>query len=149
MAPASLSSDVDCLICASDTSDHDTVVFRDDVWACEVTPGYEAPGWLILRARDHVVGWNGLSEAALDTFARQAKRVVQAVTTATGAAATYVMTFGESYPHFHVLIVPRGPAVPPEHRSANILRLREQLLDREAALALVPTIRTAYESATA
>ena len=147
MTQASPSPAADCLICASETADDDAVVFRDELWACEVTPGYEAPGWLILRARDHVVGWDGLSEAALDTFARQAKRVVGAVATATGAAATYVMTFGESYPHFHVLIVPRGQDVPPEHRSANILQLRQQLLDREAALALVPAIQKAYETA--
>ncbi|WP_374947302.1 hypothetical protein [Agreia sp.] len=140
-------SEADCLICASETAPDDAVIFRDDLWACEVTPGYEAPGWLILRARDHVVGWNGLSNERLDTFAHQAKRVIAAVTTVTGSAATYLMTFGESYPHFHVLIVPRGEDVPPEHRSANILQLRQQLLDRDAALALVPLIRDAYQSA--
>lgn len=139
-------SEADCLICASESTDDDAVVFRDEQWACEVTPGYEAPGWLILRARRHVVGWSGLGETQLDTFARQAKRVVGAVTAATGSAATYVMTFGESYPHFHVLIVPRGQDVPSEHRSANILQLRQQLLDRDAALALVPAIRAAYEA---
>jgi len=35
--------------------------------------------------------------------------------------------------------------VPPESRSGNILQLRAARLDRDAALALVPAVRAAYE----
>lgn len=125
----------------------DAVIFRDELWACEVTPGYDVPGWVILRVRRHAVGWQSLTTAELDSFGHRAQQVVGAVTDATGAAATYLVTFGESHPHFHVLITARGHNVPPELRAGNILQLRHTALDRTAALKLVPAIRAAYEAA--
>ena len=61
------------------------------------------------------------------------------------ARATYIVNFGESYPHFHCLVMARGDDVPPEFRGGNIVGLRKDRLDRSAALALVPAVRTAYE----
>ena len=41
----------DCLLCTMETADETSVVFRDPLWAAEVVPGYDVPGWFILRVR--------------------------------------------------------------------------------------------------
>jgi diadenosine tetraphosphate (Ap4A) HIT family hydrolase len=134
----------DCLLCAAEDSDAGAVVFRDPLWAAEVVPGYDVPGWFILRARRHAERITGLDDAELATYARRARDLVAAVTDATGAPATYQLVFGEAYPHFHVLIAARGEDVPPELRSGNIMQLRTVRADREAALRLVPDVAAAY-----
>jgi diadenosine tetraphosphate (Ap4A) HIT family hydrolase len=134
----------DCLLCAAEDSGADAVVFRDPLWAAEVVPGYDVPGWFILRARRHAERITGLDDAELATYARRTRDLVAAVTDVTGAPATYQLVFGEAYPHFHVLVAARGEDVPPELRSGNILRLRTDRADREAALTLVPDVAAAY-----
>lgn len=144
----SITDAANCLICATENVPSDAVVFRDELWACEVVVGFEVPGWFFLRARRHALGWTELSDAELETFGRHARDTVDAVTMATGARATYLFNFGEAYPHFHCLITSRGDDVPPELRSGNILRLKGDRVDRAASLAMVPAVRAAYEKAT-
>jgi diadenosine tetraphosphate (Ap4A) HIT family hydrolase len=136
-----------CLICATEDADESAVIFRDDLWACEVVAGYEVPGWYFLRARRHALGWQELTDEELDSFGRHARDTIEAVGAATGARATYIVNFGESYPHFHCLVMARGDDVPPESRGGFIVGLRKDRLDRPAALALVPTVRAAYQEA--
>jgi diadenosine tetraphosphate (Ap4A) HIT family hydrolase len=136
-----------CLICATEDVDESAIVFRDDLWACEVVAGYEVPGWYFLRARRHALGWQELTDQELDSFGRHARDTVEAVGTATGARATYIVNFGESYPHFHCLVMARGDDVPPESRGGFIVGLRTERLDRVAALTLVPIVRAAYQEA--
>jgi diadenosine tetraphosphate (Ap4A) HIT family hydrolase len=134
----------ECLLCTMETAHDDVVMFRDELWAAEIVPGYDVPGWIILRARRHAERITGLNDAELAGLARRTRDVVAAVTEVTGAPATYLMVFGENYPHFHALITPRGDDVPPELRAGNILRLRTDRSDPDAAAALIPALRTAY-----
>jgi diadenosine tetraphosphate (Ap4A) HIT family hydrolase len=134
-----------CLMCAMEQVDESAVAFRDPLWAAEIVPGYHVPGWFILRARRHAERITGLADAELATFARRARDLVGAITDATGAPATYLMVFGENYPHFHALIAPRGEEIPPELRAGNILKLRVDHADLESAARLVPHVRTAYQ----
>jgi len=134
-----------CLICATDEVAEAAIVFRDDLWACEIVDGFEVPGWFFLRARRHALGWSELGAAELESFGRRVRDTVEAVSNATGARATYVMNFGEAYPHFHCVVTARGEDVPPEFRSGNILQLRRDKVDRGAALALMPAVRAAYQ----
>lgn len=125
-------------------ADESSVVFRDPLWAAEIVPGYDVPGWFILRARRHADRITGLDEAELSSFGWRARDLVSAVTEVTGAPATYLLAFGENYPHFHVLIAARGDDIPPELRAGNILKLRAGHTDLEAAVRLVPDVRAAY-----
>jgi diadenosine tetraphosphate (Ap4A) HIT family hydrolase len=134
-----------CLICAMEQSALDAVVFRDELWAAEVAPGYEVPGWFFLRVRRHAELLAGLDDAELAVFGRRAADLVAAVTEATGAPATYLLHFGENYRHFHALVAARGADVPVEQRGGNILGLRPGHVDVAAAVALVPDVRAAYE----
>jgi diadenosine tetraphosphate (Ap4A) HIT family hydrolase len=134
-----------CLICASETLDETAVVFRDDLWACEVTPGYEVPGWFFLRVRRHALGWQELDERELASFGDRVKRLVEAITAVMDAPTTYLFNFGESYAHFHCLVAARTDDVPADRRTGNILLLRNERRDPGAALAIVPAVRAAYQ----
>ncbi|MFI5856268.1 hypothetical protein [Streptomyces parvulus] len=133
-----------CFMCGLEQNADTAVVFRDPLWAADMVPGYDVPGWFVLRVRRHAERITGLDEAELGSFARRARDLVAAVTEATGAPATYLMVFGENHPHFHALITARGDGVPADRRNGNILRLREERADPEAAARLVPAVRRAY-----
>ena len=107
-------------------ADESSVVFRDPLWAAEIVPGYDVPGWFILRARLHAERITGLDDEELSSFGRRARDLVAAVTDVTGAPATYLLVFGENYPHFHALIAARGHDVPPDLRAGNLLKLRAE-----------------------
>ena len=135
----------DCLLCVMEKAEASAVVFRDDLWAAEIVPGYDVPGWFILRARRHAERLTGLDDAELSTFARRARDLIASVTDVTGAPATYLLVFGENYPHFHALIAARGEHVPENLRAGNILQLRQDHADLAAATRLVPDVRLAYQ----
>ncbi|MFI8420445.1 hypothetical protein [Streptomyces sp. NPDC085479] len=135
----------DCRMCGLERNEDANVVFRDPLWSGDSVPGYDVPGWFVLRVRRHAERITGLDEAELATFARRARDLVAAVTEATGAPATYLMVFGENHPHFHALVTARGEDVPADRRSGNILRLLAERADPEAAARLVPAVRRAYE----
>jgi diadenosine tetraphosphate (Ap4A) HIT family hydrolase len=134
-----------CLICDMESAGEDVIVFRDNLWACEVGPGSEVPGWLVLRSRRHAIGMPALTSAELQSFGPRARDAVAALSEATGSAATYILSFGETYPHFHALIIARGADVPPELRMGNILQLRSQRTDAAASRQLVPLVRAVHE----
>jgi diadenosine tetraphosphate (Ap4A) HIT family hydrolase len=127
-----------------DEAQDDVVVFRDELWAAEIVPGYEVPGWYILRVRRHAERITGLNDDELGTFSYRARDLVAAVTEVTGAEATYLLVFGESYPHFHVLVAPRGADIPPERRTGDILKVRLEHADPAGARRLLPAVRAAY-----
>ncbi len=134
----------DCLICSMEDAPAAARVFQDEVWAAEVVPGYDVPGWFVLRVRRHAELLTGLRESELALLGQRARDLTDAVQQTTGAPAVYLMTFGENYRHFHALIAARGTEVPPERRAGAILQLRSDSLDREAAHRLVPEVADAY-----
>lgn len=136
-----------CLMCDLENAES-SVVFRDDLWSAEIVPGYEVPGWFFLRARRHAERITGLNNDELATFGRRARDLVAAVTQATGAEATYLLMFGESFPHFHVLITARGAEVPADRRTGDILKLRAEQADPARAKQLLPAVRAAYADVT-
>ncbi|MFD0635565.1 hypothetical protein ACFQ9X_32455 [Catenulispora yoronensis] len=115
-----MTSDIsDCLMCRLEQGPEEAQVFSDPLWAAEIVPGYDVPGWFILRARRHAERITGLNEDELATFGQRARDLVAAVTEATGAPATYLLSFGENYRHFHALIAARGAQVPPNGVTAT------------------------------
>jgi diadenosine tetraphosphate (Ap4A) HIT family hydrolase len=135
----------ECLICSMEETEPGSRVFLDELWAAEVAPGYEVPGWFFLRARRHAEKLTGLDEAETATFGRHAHDLVSAVERVTGAPAVYLLSFGENYLHFHALIAARGKQVPPELRGWALLRLLAEDRDVPAAQALARDVSLAYE----
>ncbi|MGW5639327.1 hypothetical protein [Streptomyces sp. NPDC003832] len=138
-----------CLICGLEESEETDVVFRDELWAAEVVPSYDVPGWFFLRARRHAERITGLNEREQETFGRRARDLVAAVTEATGAETTYILMFGEAFPHFHALVAARTADIPADRRGGDLLKLRGERVDPERARALVPAVREAYARITA
>lgn len=132
-----------CIICRLDDAPGDAVVLRRMGWACEVLPGYEVPGWYVLRLRRHALGWTALTDDEAHAFGPTVRDLMAALEVAFDAPARYLMAFGEAYPHLHCVVTVRTDDVPPESRSGSILGLRSSRVDREAALALVPAVRAA------
>ena len=137
--------DSECLICSMEGTDPASRVFLDELWAAEVAPGYEVPGWFFLRARRHAEKLTGLDEAETATFGRRAHDLVSAVEQVTGAPAVYLLSFGENYRHFHALVAARGDQVPPQLRGWALLRLLATGRDIPAASALTGEVRLVYE----
>jgi diadenosine tetraphosphate (Ap4A) HIT family hydrolase len=138
-------ADSECLICSMEESDPASRVFLDDLWAAEVAPGFEVPGWFFLRARRHAEKLTGLDDAETDTFGRRAHDLLSAVEQVTGAPAVYLLSFGENYRHFHALVAARGDQVPPESRGWGLLQLLAAGRDLPAAQSLAGDVRLAYE----
>jgi diadenosine tetraphosphate (Ap4A) HIT family hydrolase len=134
-----------CLLCDMEQVAGTDIVFRDPLWAAEVVPGFDVPGWFVLRVRRHAERMTGLDDAELAALPFRARDLIAAVTEVTGAEATYFMVFGENYPHFHALVAPRGPDVPADRRTGDILKLRAEQADHDAAVGLVPAVRDAYQ----
>ena len=138
-------ADDDCLICSMEAADPAARVFLDELWAAEVAPGFEVPGWFFLRARRHAEKLTGLDEAETAAFGRRAHDLVSAVERVTGAPAVYLLSFGESFLHFHALVAARGDEVPPETRGWALLQLLAAGRDVPAAQAVAGDVRLAYE----
>ena len=134
----------DCLICSMEDSEPSSRIFIDELWAAEVAPGYEVPGWFFLRARRHAEKLTGLDDAEVATLGRRAHDLVTAVERATGAPAVYFLSFGENYRHFHALVAARAEDVPTSLRGGALLQLLPDGRDHEAALALAERVRAAY-----
>jgi diadenosine tetraphosphate (Ap4A) HIT family hydrolase len=138
-------ADSECLICSMEESDPASRVFLDELWAAEVAPGFEVPGWFFLRARRHAEKLTGLDDAETATFGRHAHDLLGAVEQVTGAPAVYLLSFGENYRHFHALVAARGDQVPPELRGWGLLQMLPEGRDVPAAQALAGDVRLAYE----
>ena len=66
-------ADGSCLLCSMEEADPAGRVFLDGLWAAEVAPGYEVPGWFFLRARRHAEKLTGLDEEETAAFGRRAQ----------------------------------------------------------------------------
>ncbi|MFF0501790.1 hypothetical protein ACFYU5_35750 [Nocardia aobensis] len=136
-----------CRICAADNADESAIVFRDDLWTAHIVPGFDVPGWFFLRTIRHAERLVGLDDNELATFARRARDLTAAVTSATGSEAAYMLMFGDNNPHFHVLIAARGAEVSADRRGPDIMKLRYEQTPEHAARAmeLVPKVRQVYQ----
>lgn len=135
----------DCIPCQMEQIDPERVVFRDGLWSCEVLPGFEVPGWFVLRVRRHAEHITSLVEAELQGYGPQLSALVSAVKSVTGAPTAYMLNFNEANPHFHTLIAARGDDVPIERRLGGMLQQRLDQVDRTAALRLIPEVAAAYK----
>ena len=100
--------DSECLICSMEGADPASRVFLDELWAAEVAPGYEVPGWFFLRARRHAEKLTGLDDAETATFGRHAHDLVSALEQVTGCTR-----------RLHAVFRRKLPSLPRAHRRAR------------------------------
>lgn len=135
----------DCEICARESSDEEPPggwVLRTDQWSACVAPGFEVPGWLFVELRRHSEGPMGMDDAEAAELGGVVRDVSAAIQSAMGAERVYVLAFGELYPHFHVVLIPRMPFAPAEEKGTSLWERRAELCDPEAAAAAASSIRS-------
>ncbi len=135
-----------CAVCAMERVDEASVVFRDELWAAEIMPGAEVPGWIVLRARRHAERITGLDDAESDSFGRRVRDLACALTDVTGAPTSYLLVFCENHTHFHALVTARGVDVPEDRRRGDIMKLLATEVDPARAVSLIPAVRHAYRN---
>lgn len=126
----------DCELCAREASDEEPPggwVLRTDLWSACVAPGFEVPGWLFLELRRHAEGPMAMDDAEAGELGPLVARLTAGIQAATGAEKVYVVAYGELFPHFHVLLVPRMPFAPDDERGPVLFLKRAELLDPAAA----------------
>ncbi len=116
-------------------------VLQDQNWSVGVPHGMEVPGWLTAQIRRHAVGTSALNESEQSSLGPLLAKLTTAITEVTGAEKVYAVTFGEAFPHWHVLLTARGSAVPESHRGAAFILNRDAYVDRDAALTTAGRIR--------
>ena len=72
--------------------------------------------------------------------------VTRAIESVTDAERVYLVSFGEVHHHVHVLLIPRGPSVPMEHRSSALHVHLNDYVDPLAALATAQLVRDALQA---
>lgn len=133
-----------CLPCDLEDAAAAEIMFRNDIWSCEIAGGYDVPGWYILRLRRHAEGWSGPAPEELATFGLVSQQLADAIQAATGAPTVYFMSFGENYPHFHFLVIARDAELPAESRGAAILSQRAEGRDMAESLRVGEQVRSAF-----
>ncbi|MEO8263088.1 MAG: hypothetical protein ABI566_11015 [Pseudolysinimonas sp.] len=133
-----------CGPCALEQADDDAIVWRDDVWSCEIPTGLEAPGWFFLRLRRHAEGWAELTADEAAAFGAVSQRLETAIREATGAPKVYFMSFGENHPHFHFLVIARPADLEPDSRGAAIVAHLGDFKDPAASLEVAARVREAF-----
>lgn len=93
---------------------------QDEHWSVGVYPTFEVPGWVVVQLRRHALGLDEMTADELTSLGPMLARVTRAIVAETKAERVYLLSFGEAVRHVHVLLMPRGPAVPSEHRGAAL-----------------------------
>ena len=118
-------------------------MLRTDLWSACVAEGYEAPGWLFLQTIRHVegpMGMNGEEAGELGVLVAQLSGAIKAVT---GAEKVYVLAYGERFPHFHLVLLPRHPFAPPELTGPGLFTKVDELADPAEAARVAAAVRDA------
>lgn len=136
----------DCQICARETAATEPPggwVLRTDLWSACVAEGYEAPGWLFLQTRRHVEGPTGMGSDEAGELGLNIAHLAGAIEAVTGAEKVYVLAYGERFPHFHMVLLPRMPFAPPELTGPGLFTKADELVDADEAARVAAAVRDA------
>ena len=87
------------------------------------------------------MGLTALNDEELVSVGPLLAKLSMAISEVTGAEKVYVVAFGENFPHWHFVLMTRGPQVPKEHRGAQLILSWQQYEDRPVALEVAEKIR--------
>jgi diadenosine tetraphosphate (Ap4A) HIT family hydrolase len=116
-------------------------IYSDSAWIACVFPGLEVPGWVSVIARRHAEGIVALEASELASLGGVLSKVAEALHLVVEPKRVYLASFGERYPHFHVLLMARGPQIPPDHRGAALQLHAAEYIDEEAAVIVESRLR--------
>ncbi len=105
----------DCAICQSNAGELDApggVVFENDLWLIHHTGApFPLAGWFLLQPQRHVQGPARFDAAEAANFGPALSHFMRTLERVTGAERSYVVAFGESFPHMHAHLIPRYGAL--------------------------------------
>jgi diadenosine tetraphosphate (Ap4A) HIT family hydrolase len=120
-------------------------VLRTELWSACVAEGYEVPGWLFLQTRRHVEGPMSMNSEEAGELGLNIAHLTAAIQAVTDAEKVYVLAYGERFPHFHVVLLPRGPYAPPELMGPGLFTRVDELLDAGEAASTAAAVRDALD----
>ena len=125
-----MASDSDCRFCQIESEVPPRgFLFQNEYWSVGAHPNTAVPGWLVAHLRRHAPGLVDMSQAELASMGPTLALVARAMTAVLQPERIYFVHFGENYRHVHVVLMPRGAEVPPEHRSAGLHVNSKRYLD--------------------
>lgn len=136
--------DETCPLCARELSTDEPPggwVHRSGLWSAGVAEGFEVPGWLFLQLRRHAEGPMAMAPDEAGELGGLLVELTAAIQAVTGAEKVYVAAYGEAFPHFHLVLHPRMPAAPPEHKGPALFAARDELRDVAASTAIAEQLR--------
>jgi diadenosine tetraphosphate (Ap4A) HIT family hydrolase len=104
-------------------------------------------GWVVVYLRRHAAGLTDMSAAELRSMGPTLATAASAIERVLEPERVYSLMFGENVPHVHVVLVPRGKDVPPEHRSAALHVNAKLYADPQRAQEVAQRIRRALDGA--
>jgi histidine triad (HIT) family protein len=127
---------IDCKACRSIANlQTPNVVWQNDLWVLKHTGApYAELGWMTMHSRRHVTAFTNLNDEELTDFGPTAKRISEAIITATGALRIYISTLTESTPHVHAHFSPRYKDGP---KGWDIFQLKAKPGSRDVSDAVV------------
>ncbi|MEY2477686.1 MAG: hypothetical protein QOG87_3001 [Actinomycetota bacterium] len=138
----------ECQICTRETAPTEPPggwVLRTDLWSACVAEGYAAPGWLFLQTRRHVEGPMAMNSEEAGELGLDVAHLSGAIKAVTGAEKIYVLAYGERFPHFHMVLLPRMPYAPPELTGPGLFTKVDELADGDEAARIATAVREALK----
>ena len=106
------------------------------------------PGWVVIYLRRHAAGLTDMSQAELTSMGPTLSSAASAIESVLEPERVYSVMFGENVPHVHVVLIPRGKDVPPEHRSSALHVNAKLYEDPQRAEKVAERIRRALRTPT-
>jgi len=130
----------DCGLCAiAKEADNDKLVYRDEHWIA--TNAADVPGWVMLNTLSHIEGPWSLSPEQAEGLGQLQQKLSAIIRKVTGAELVYLMSFGETSKHCHLLFMPRFDDTPEESRGLALLTKAAELANPEDALRITTLLR--------
>jgi diadenosine tetraphosphate (Ap4A) HIT family hydrolase len=107
-----------CVFC-DDAWPYREAIYEDEQWSLR---GLDGPaGWSVLWLRRHAESITELTATEQQSLGPLVARISAAIEEAAGAERVYVNVYGDTHRHFHVVLLARGPDVPPDLRGPAML----------------------------
>jgi diadenosine tetraphosphate (Ap4A) HIT family hydrolase len=135
-----------CHVCIlADAPEAPRVLYVDDLWMAVTAT--DAPGWVMLLARRHSLGWLWeMQDAEAETYGLQLRDISATICAVTRAERVYLMALGENTLHYHCLLIPRFDDTPVDMRGAALLGHASDLADPERAQEITAALRDGLQA---
>ena len=140
-------ADSDCTVCSFIAEPPSGGWYAEnELWRVGPHPSSKTPGWICAFLKRHAEGLTEMSPDELTTMGPVLAEAAVALTEATDPERVYMMMFGENAPHIHIVLMPRGKDILPEHRSSSLHVNGKLYADPAAAQATGARIREAMQA---